>query len=255
MRPDPTNELKRTNEVQAKLTALRERRREADKRIDAINPATGDYRLTERERRAQHDAVRGETLEAVRMLGLGELEPAVLAALAEADEYCSLDAVLERARFTREPSSADSVETTLMLEMIDEMKRRRALEEARLLDDDKRAAEIVKAANAGDLAQLRALKLATDEAARKDVDGTVKSRSAYLEAGRSITLPKYETWLQGQATELRSVAHQVGAIVASLNSTGTPEPATVAEKAAAIAAARERIAAIPISVSTNSPAE
>jgi hypothetical protein len=159
----------------------------------------------------------------------------------------SLDAVMDRARHTREPNSADSVDMTVNLELLDEMKRRRALEEARLLDDDKRAAEITKAAKANDYAKLRALNLATEEATRKDVDGTVKSRSAYLEATKTITLPKYETWLQGQTTELRSVAHQVGAIVASLNSPSTPEAATVAEKAAAVAAARERIAAIPIS--------
>jgi hypothetical protein len=246
-RPDPTNILKRTREAQTTLATLRDRRREADARIDEINPATGDYRLTERERRMQHDAVRRDTLDAVKKLNLGELEADVLAVLKEAEEYSSIDAVMARSRFVREPSTADSVDTTVNLELLDEMRRARALEEARLLDDEHRAAEITKAAKAGELGKLRALRIATEEAARKDVDGTVKSRSAYLEASKSVSLPKYETWLQEQATELRSVAHQTGSIVASLNSAGTPEPATIAERAAAVAAQRERIAAIPIS--------
>jgi hypothetical protein len=254
-RPDPTNVLKRTTEAQAKLMALRERRREADARIDSINPETGDHRLTERERRVQHDAVRRDTLEAVNKLGLGELEATVLAELKDADEYCAFDSVLSRARFVREPSDADSVDTTINIELLNEMRRARALEEARLLDDEHRATEIAKAAKAGDLAKLRALKIATDEAARKDVDGTVKARSAYLEASKTIELPKYERWLQEKTSELRSVAHQAGAIVESLKSFDTPQAATLAEKAARVEAARDAVASIPISASSspNSP--
>jgi hypothetical protein len=68
-----------------------------------------------------------------------ELAPVhVLAALAAADEYSSRDAVMARSRFVREPSNADSVETTVNLELLDEMRRARALEEARWLDDDNR---------------------------------------------------------------------------------------------------------------------
>jgi hypothetical protein len=166
-----------------------------------------------------------------------------------------LDSVLQRARFVREPSDADSVDATVALELLDEMKRRRALEEARLLDDAQRAAEITKAAKAGDLAKLRAFKLAVDESSRGDVDGTLKARSAYLEATKTVELPKYERWLQEKTSELRDVAHQVGAVVTALNAVGTPEPVTIAERAAAVAAARERIAGIPIHDSDQPAAE
>jgi hypothetical protein len=247
MRPNLSPVRQRATDTLSKMQALREVTREAHDFVDRKNPATDAHIFTPEQRRAEHQRIRREAIETAVSFGLGDLDRDVRAALGGARQYLEPTRVLERARFHPEPNENASADAVVAIETLEELTKARQLQQMRLYDDERRAEVVAEAAREGNLALLHIAQLVTDEQSRRDgASSIVRTRAALVDAMRTAELPKYEKHLQEATAALESEAHQLGAVYESLNA-DVPEAITIAERAAAVAAARERIAAIPIS--------
>jgi hypothetical protein len=255
-RPDPSGVHRCVGDTLSKMKTLRDVTKDAHEMVDAVNPATGAHRFTPEERRAEHQRIKREALEAAAGFGLAALDADVRTALGDARAYLEPSAIFERARFHRAPGENDSADATVSLELLEEMTKARRLQEVRLYDDERRAQVVAQAAREGNLALLHTVQLATDEQSRrKGAPSVVRTRAALVDAMQSVELPRFERHLQGTVDALESDARQLGAVYESLNA-DIPEAITIPERAAQVAAARERIAAIPIAdAQPTTPAE
>jgi hypothetical protein len=246
MKPDPSVAAARMGEAVKGAQAIRDKALAEHMKVDERGDH-GEYRYSPQERHAEHQRIRDKALAEIDALNVSALNVEVRNQIAEAHDYLETDAILQRARFHPAAPENSSAELRVNTELLEQQTRARWFAELANYDDAGRARLVEKAAKTNDLAMLGVLKTVTDAESRAHgAESVTKTRAALVGALRDAEPPKFDRWLASTADELESGSRQITAIRASLVST-TPPSSTIAERAAAVTAAR---ISIPISDST-----